>query len=107
QISMEQRTPILEARGISKSFGRVRALEDVSIELYPSEVLGLVGDNGAGKSTLIKILSGVYPPDHGEIWLHGQSVAFHDPGQARHAGIETVYQDLALAPHLEVAANVF
>jgi fructose transport system ATP-binding protein len=104
---MTQQTPVLEAHGISKSFGHVRALEDVSIELFPSEILGLVGDNGAGKSTLIKILSGAYLPDHGEIKLHGKPVVFHDPGEARHAGIETVYQDLALAPHLEVAANVF
>ncbi|MDR7417218.1 MAG: ATP-binding cassette domain-containing protein, partial [Armatimonadota bacterium] len=83
------------------------ALQDVDVDLYPGEVLGLVGDNGAGKSTLIKILSGVYPPDAGSIELEGRPVRFTSPREARAAGIETIYQDLALAENLDVAGNIF
>ena len=101
------RGPLLRARGISKRFGAVQALQDVDVDLYPGEVLGLVGDNGAGKSTLIKILSGVYPPDAGSIELEGRPVRFTSPREARAAGIETIYQDLALAENLDVAGNIF
>lgn len=101
------RVPLLRARGISKRFGAVQALRDVDVDLYAGEVLGLVGDNGAGKSTLIKILSGVYPPDAGSIDLEGRPVRFSSPREARAAGIETIYQDLALAENLDVAGNIF
>jgi len=99
--------PVLEARGISKSFGSVTALENVDFEAYRGEIVALLGDNGAGKSTLIKILSGALRPDTGTIKLHGQQVEFHGPRDARGSGIETVYQDLALAPDLDVASNLF
>ncbi len=99
--------PVLEARNISKRFGSVTALEHVDFELYPDEILALVGDNGAGKSTLIKILSGAYQPDAGEIWMHGHHVTIRNPMDARRLGIETVYQDLALAPALDIASNIF
>src|SRR5690242_5863001 len=99
--------PILETRGISKHYGSVTALIEVDFEAYPGEVLALLGDNGAGKSTLIKILSGAYRPDTGTIKLHGREVVFHGPRDARTSGIETVYQDLALAPDLDVASNLF
>ncbi|HEX8918597.1 MAG TPA: ATP-binding cassette domain-containing protein [Chloroflexota bacterium] len=99
--------PVFEARGISKRFGNVTALEDVDFEVYPREIVALLGDNGAGKSTLIKILSGALRPDTGTIKLHGREVEFHGPREARDSGIETVYQDLALAPDLDVASNLF
>jgi fructose transport system ATP-binding protein len=99
--------PILQTRGVSKRFGSVTALEGVDFELYPNEIMALVGDNGAGKSTLIKILSGAYQPDEGEVLMDGQHVAFHNPMDARRHGIETVYQDLALAPALDIASNLF
>ncbi|HEX6506056.1 MAG TPA: ATP-binding cassette domain-containing protein [Chloroflexota bacterium] len=99
--------PVLEARGISKRYGSVTALEGVDFEAYPREIVALLGDNGAGKSTLIKILSGAVRPDTGTIKLHGQEVEFHGPRDARSSGIETVYQDLALAPDLDVASNLF
>ncbi len=99
--------PLLRARGISKRFGAVQALRDVDVDLYPAEVLGLVGDNGAGKSTLIKILSGVYVPDSGTLELEGRPVRFNSPREARAAGIETIYQDLALCENLDVAGNIF
>jgi ABC-type sugar transport system ATPase subunit len=88
-------------------FGAVTALSNVDFELYRGEVLALLGDNGAGKSTLIKIVSGYYQPDAGEIKLNGKAVAFSDPREARRAGIETIYQDLALFDNLDVAANVY
>jgi ABC-type sugar transport system ATPase subunit len=103
----EARKPIFEARGISKHFGSVVALEGVDFEVYPGEICALIGDNGAGKSTLIKILSGAYQPDAGTIYLRGQPVVLHSPRAARAAGIETVYQDLALAPDLDVTSNLF
>ncbi len=98
---------MLKAAGISKRFGGVEALRDVDIEIRSGELAALVGDNGAGKSTLVGILSGAIRPDHGRIWCNGQQVHFHSPIDARNAGVETVYQTLALANHLDVAANLF
>lgn len=98
---------ILEMKGICKYFGGVHALEDVDFELYPNEVLALVGDNGAGKSTLIKIIAGVYTPDRGEIYIDGKKVEIHSPLYARALGIETVYQELALVETRNVADNFF
>jgi simple sugar transport system ATP-binding protein len=99
--------PILEARGIVKDFGRVRALRGADFTVYPAEVVALVGDNGAGKSTLVKCLAGVEHPDAGEIVFEGSPVVLNTPTQARELGIETVYQDLALAADLDPAANLF
>jgi simple sugar transport system ATP-binding protein len=99
--------PLLEARGIVKSFGKVRALRGADFTVNAGEVVALIGDNGAGKSTLVKTLSGVHPPDAGEIVFEGGPVHFHTPEDAHALGIETVYQDLALAPDLESAANLF
>jgi fructose transport system ATP-binding protein len=99
--------PILEAAGISKAYGHVQALVDVDVELLPGEVLGLVGDNGAGKSTLIKILSGAVQADSGEIRIDGKRAHIRNPVDARHHGIETVYQDLAVVPMLDIAENLF
>jgi simple sugar transport system ATP-binding protein len=99
--------PLLEARGIVKSFGRVRALRGADFSVYPGEVVALIGDNGAGKSTLVKTLSGVLVPDAGEIFFEGRQVELASPTAARELGIETVYQDLALAPDLESSANLF
>jgi simple sugar transport system ATP-binding protein len=99
--------PLLEARGIVKSFGRVRALRGASFTVNAGEVVALIGDNGAGKSTLIKTLSGVLHPDDGEISFEGRPVTIPNPVAARELGIETVYQDLALAPDLESSANLF
>jgi simple sugar transport system ATP-binding protein len=98
---------ILEVRELSKRFGGVHALEKVSLDLYPGEVLALAGDNGAGKSTLIKTISGVHKPDEGTISYDGKQVTFDNPQQARDHGIETIYQDLALADNLDAGANVF
>ncbi|MDD2818801.1 MAG: ATP-binding cassette domain-containing protein [Candidatus Nanopelagicales bacterium] len=99
--------PIYEVRNISKKYGAVTALDDVTMQLYPGEVVGLVGDNGAGKSTLVKCLSGVHQPTSGEILLDGQERKWKSPHEALQAGIETLYQDSSLAPQLSVAANVF
>jgi ABC-type sugar transport system ATPase subunit len=99
--------PILRVRGLSKHFGGVHAIENVSFDLERGEVLALAGDNGAGKSTLIKTISGVHTPNAGEIWLRGVPTTFATPRAAREAGIETIYQDLALADNLDVGANVF
>jgi len=98
---------LLEARGIVKSFGRVQALRGASFTVHHGEVVALIGDNGAGKSTLVKTLSGVHPPDDGEIRFEGRPVTIPTPVAARELGIETVYQDLALAPDLESSANLF
>jgi simple sugar transport system ATP-binding protein len=98
---------ILEVMEISKRFGGVHALEKVSLDLYAGEVLALAGDNGAGKSTLIKTISGVHKPDEGTISYDGKPVTFENPQQARDHGIETIYQDLALADNLDAGANVF
>ncbi len=103
----DMRTPILRARRLVKTFGRVVGLDGVSLELYPGEVLAIIGDNGAGKSTLIKCLTGAEIPDEGEIFLDGKPVDFKRPQDARAAGIETVYQNLAVSPALDVAANLF
>ena len=97
----------VKMEGISKNFGAVRALTDVSITLHHGECLGIVGDNGAGKSTLMKILSGVYEPDKGEIYFEGNKVSFKSPIDARSMGIETIYQDLALIDDLSVYHNIF
>ncbi len=99
--------PILEARGLIKKYGQVVALNGADFELFPNEILAIIGDNGAGKSTLIKALSGAVQPEEGEIRLDGEHVHFRSPRDARRAGIETVYQDLAVAPSLDIAANVF
>jgi simple sugar transport system ATP-binding protein len=100
-------TRILEMTGITKRFGPVTALDNVAFHLDHGEVLALLGDNGAGKSTLIKIISGYYQATDGQLSLRGQPVAFSDPQDARRAGIETIYQDLALFDNLDVAANIF
>ena len=99
--------PLLQMDKVSKHFPGVQALEQVDFEIYPGEILGLVGENGAGKSTLIKILSGVYAKDDGLIQFRGQSVDFHSPHAAQEHGIATIYQELALLPNLSVAENVF
>jgi ABC-type sugar transport system ATPase subunit len=101
------RPPLIEARGVTKSFGRVVALRGADFAAWPGEVSALVGDNGAGKSTLIKIFSGALQPDGGEVFLDGQPMHISSPAEARQLGIETVYQDLALAPSLDVASNLF
>ena len=99
--------PLLEARDLHKSFGRVRALRGANFTLFPGEVVALIGDNGAGKSTLVKCISGVLQPDSGEILVEGSPVHIDSAVAAREVGIETVYQDLALAPDLDPAANLF
>lgn len=104
EISMET---ILKVEGISKNFGSVTALNNVSFEIYKNEIVGLVGDNGAGKSTLIKILSGNFQPDKGNIYLRGEKVIFNSTTDARKMGIETVYQDLSLCSNLNSVSNLF
>ena len=103
---MTERTPVLATRGISKWFGPVKALTNIDFEVYPGEVVALIGDNGAGKSTLINVITGVLPHEEGEIIFEGKSVNL-TPQEARRLGIETVYQDLAIAPHLDSVANIF
>jgi len=98
---------LLKVEGISKSFGSVRALNDVSFEIFQNEVVGLVGDNGAGKSTLIKILSGNFQPDKGKIYLSGRKIDIRNPIDAKKMGIETVYQDLSLCSNLDSTSNLF
>ena len=99
--------PILKATGLLKRYGTVVAMAGTDFELYPGEILGVIGDNGAGKSTLIKALSGAVVPDHGTIELEGREVRFSGPQDARNMGIETVYQNLALSPALSIADNMF
>ena len=99
--------PILYARGLVKRYGRVTALDHSDFDLYPGEVLAVIGDNGAGKSSLIKALSGAVIPEAGEIFLDGEQIHFRSPMDARDAGIETVYQNLALSPALSIADNLF
>jgi fructose transport system ATP-binding protein len=100
-------TPVLQARGLVKRYGHVTALDGADLELLPGEILAVIGDNGAGKSTLVKALSGALVPDEGEIRVDGTLVKFHSPSDARRHGIETVYQDLAVAPAMTVAENLF
>jgi fructose transport system ATP-binding protein len=99
--------PILSARKLVITFGRVVGLDGVDLDLYPGEILAVIGDNGAGKSTLIKCLTGAYIPDSGEILMNGQPVHFRKPQDARMAGIETVYQQLAVVPALDIASNLY
>ena len=98
---------VMEARGLVKRYGQVTALDGADFELLPGEILAVIGDNGAGKSTLIKALSGAIIPDAGAMFLDGRPVTFHTPIDARRQGIETVYQDLALAPAMTIAENLF
>ena len=98
---------LLEVRNVSKNFGAIRALNDVSFSIEPGEVIGLMGDNGAGKSTMVKLIAGNFPPSEGEVTVDGQVCHFHKPVEARARGIEVVYQDLALADNLTAAQNVF
>ncbi|WAJ28566.1 ATP-binding cassette domain-containing protein [Antarcticirhabdus aurantiaca] len=99
--------PVLFARGLNKRYGKVVAIDNSDFDLYPGEILAVIGDNGAGKSTLIKAVSGAVVPDSGEIRLDGKPVQFPNPQSARDAGIETVYQQLALSPALSIADNMF
>ncbi len=104
---MTNPAPIIQARGLVKRFGRVTALDHADFDLYPGEILAVIGDNGAGKSTLIKALTGAIMPDHGEILMDGRPIHFRSPMDARRAGIETVYQNLALSPALSIVDNLF
>ncbi len=104
---MSERAPILSVRDVSKHFGAVEALNKVSFDVFPGEVVALAGDNGAGKSTLIKAISGVFGYEIGDIMLDGKRIAFSTPQEARDNGIETIYQDLALADNLSIGANIF
>jgi D-xylose transport system ATP-binding protein len=103
----EEQPIFLQARGLSKTFGHVRALRDVSFDIYENDILAIVGDNGAGKSTLTKILSGVHRPDRGDIEVLGQPVRILNPRKARELGIATVFQNLALVDCRDVAANLY
>ena len=105
--SKSRGTPLVEMRDISISFGGIKAVDHVSIDLYPGEVVGLLGHNGAGKSTLIKCLSGAYRPDSGGIYVNGELASIHNPRDARSYNIETIYQTLALADNLDAASNLF
>ena len=100
-------TPLVELRDIQISFGGIKAVDHVSVELYPGEVAGLLGHNGAGKSTLIKVLSGAYQADGGEIYINGEKASINNPRDARSYNIETIYQTLALADNLDAASNLF
>jgi simple sugar transport system ATP-binding protein len=106
-IEARDGTPILEARNIIKTYGHVQALDGANFSVFPGEVVALIGDNGAGKSTLTKVISGVIRPDSGELLFDGLPVEIGSPAAAQELGIETVYQDLALAPDLDGAANVY
>ena len=103
--SSDGRVPLVELRNISVAFGGVHAVNDVTVDLYAGEVVGLVGGNGAGKSTLVHTLSGAHPADSGEIRIDGQPVQIHNPRDARHHGIEVIYQRLALADNIDSAAQ--
>jgi fructose transport system ATP-binding protein len=106
-VKAETREPILTVRGLVKRYGRVTALDNADFDLYPGEILAVIGDNGAGKSSLIKAISGAILADEGEIKLNGVTLNFKSPMEARVAGIETVYQNLALSPALSIADNMF
>src|SRR3989442_9696233 len=99
--------PILQVKDLYKRFGGLVAVDHVSLDIHPGEVVGLLGDNGAGKSTLIKMISGAYKPDGGQILLNGEAGSFSTPLEARRRGIETIYQDLALCDNLYARANIF
>src|SRR6476620_9133196 len=100
-------TPILEARGLSRSFGHVRALNNAAFDIYPGDGVALIGDNGAGTSTMVKALTGNLELDSGELFFEGKRVMITSPEQATQMGMEVVYQDLALAPHLNPVQNMF
>ena len=104
---MSTEAPVLALEGVSKSFGPVRALDDVDLELHSGEVVALVGDNGAGKSTLVKAIAGINPPDEGKVTFEGNEVSISGPTDAVDLGIATVYQDLALCDNLDVVENLF
>ena len=106
-IQTETRTPLVEMKDISIAFGGIKAVDHASVSLYPGEVVGLLGHNGAGKSTLIKILSGAYPRDGGQILINGEEANINNPRDAKSYGIETIYQTLALADNVDAAANLF
>jgi D-xylose transport system ATP-binding protein len=103
----QAKPPLVEMRDISLAFGGIKAVDGVSIDLAEGEVVGLLGHNGAGKSTLIKVLSGAYRADHGEIYVKGEAADIHSPRDAKRFGIETIYQTLALADNMDAAANIF
>src|SRR4026208_2132448 len=107
KLHREEGMSVLDVRNVSKSFGAIRALSDVSFTVGAGEVVGLMGDNGAGKSTMVKLIAGNFPPSDGEITVDGKVCHFHRPIEARAEGIEVVYQDLALADNLTAAQNVF
>src|SRR6266853_4235402 len=104
---MADAQPILQVKDLYKRFGGLVAVDHVSLDIHPGEVVGLLGDNGAGKSTLIKMISGAYKPDGGQILLDGAAVSFATPLEARRQGIETIYQDLALCENLDASSNIF
>jgi len=106
-VTVAEQTPLVEMRGINVAFGGVHAVRDVSIDLQPGEVIGLVGGNGAGKSTLMRVLSGAHPADSGEILVNGEAVSIKNPRDAKAYNIETIYQTLALADNVDAPANVF
>lgn len=106
-VLAEPSETVLSARGLIKTFGKVIGLDGVNLDLFPGEVLAIIGDNGAGKSTLVKAMTGALVPDSGDVYLDGKIVNFKTPQDARQAGIETVYQTLAVAPALDIAANMF
>ncbi len=106
-MSTTERTPLVEMRDIRVAFGGVHAVDGVTVDLYPGEVVGLVGGNGAGKSTLMRALSGAHPPDSGEIRIDGQPVSISNPREAKAYAIETIYQTLALADNVDAPSNVF
>ena len=106
-MSTANRIPVLSAKGLVKHYGHIVALDETDLEVYPGEVLAVIGDNGAGKSTLIKVLSGAVIPDKGQVFLNDQPIHFTNPMDARRVGIETVYQNLAVAPALTIVENLF
>jgi fructose transport system ATP-binding protein len=106
-VAMAKQEPLLTTRNLVKRYGRVTALDNADFDLYPNEILAVIGDNGAGKSTLIKAICGAVTPDEGEIKMHGETLHFRSPLDARNAGIETVYQNLALSPALSISDNMF
>ena len=106
-VTVTERTPLVEMRGINVAFGGVHAVRDVSIDVHAGEVIGLVGGNGAGKSTLMRVLSGAHPADSGEIRVEGQTVTIRNPREAKAYNIETIYQTLALADNIDAPGNMF